>query len=97
MLICRDPGRMSEAEAKERLGSACRRIELTKCIGGYAFRLGRGKPREVLEVLDAWTEAGRWWEGEKEANFYRLSLAPAMVAEVMKDPEGGWWLVRLRD
>ena len=43
---------------------------------------GRGRPlgftlhgvwHEVESIVEEWTEAGRWWEGETPRRFYRVA------------------------
>lgn len=39
----------------------------------------------VVEVLDRWVEAGKWWEGEgDEVIFFRVGLADGVVREVSR-------------
>lgn len=90
---------MTLQKAKERLGTSSRKARLMKDrTGAWAFSwVGGSMPRRVEEVLDSWTEGGRWWEGEAEAAFYRFHLSGPLVVEMTRDDDGQWWLIRIYD
>ncbi|MEW6545407.1 MAG: hypothetical protein AB1446_00630 [Bacillota bacterium] len=58
----------------------------------------------VVEVLDRWVEAGKWWEGEEEETiFFRIHLADGSVREVRRRLGGAaegerdkqcWWEIK---
>lgn len=56
-----------------------------------------GQWYEVQRMLDLWTEAGAWWEGQREVTFFRVLTTRGAVCELIRDHQGGWWLYRVYD
>jgi hypothetical protein len=50
----------------------------------------------VVEVLDDWDYAGRWWEGEIRRHYYLLETERGCTLEVFREGER-WCLSRLSD
>lgn len=59
----------------------------------------RGARYRVVEVLDSWMEAGRWWEKEAPATAWRVMVQGGGVMELVRvhsePPE--WRLMRIWD
>ncbi len=47
----------------------------------------------VTRIMDAWTEAGRWWEGEPEKAIYRVVSGSNTVAEIEFRASAGQWVL----
>lgn len=60
------------------------------------FRQGRGVV-QVAEILDAWEEAGCWWQGEEPRRVYRVLAAGGAVYELHHQSGAGWQLTRVFD
>lgn len=56
----------------------------------------QGQRYEIRELLDVWTDTGAWWDGEREAVFFRVVTAGGTVFELMRG-DGGWRLYRIYD
>ena len=58
--------------------------------GGLLRPLGVVRDRcflPVVEILDRWAEAGRWWEGEEgETAYFRVRLDDGSVCELQSAP-----------
>lgn len=54
---------------------------------------GRGR---VLQVIDDWRYAGRWWDRELRRDYYLLELDSGQVLELYRE-EGRWCVTRLQD
>jgi len=58
--------------------------------GGLPRPLGVVRDRRflpVVEVLERWVEAGRWWEGEGwETAYFRVRLDDGSVCELQSAP-----------
>jgi hypothetical protein len=65
--------------------------------GAPAFFVWRGERFVVRDLLDIWTDAGSWWDGEGEATFFRLTVDEGTVVELMLDGCGIWRLYRIYD
>jgi len=53
---------------------------------------------KVSRVLDYWLETGRWWEGERERETYRVATAAGGVYELTREvPDGVWFLYKTYD
>jgi hypothetical protein len=48
---------------------------------------------EVREVTDVWREQGRWWDGERECEFF-LVLTDLGLRLLMHDLPGNEWYVK---
>ncbi len=57
----------------------------------------RGRLRLVARVLERWLDAGRWWEGETEKEFFRVQVREGGVYELYRDRAGTWVLYRVFD
>jgi hypothetical protein len=53
----------------------------------------RRKRSVVREITDTWREQGRWWEGEREGEFY-LVLTDTGLRLLMHDLAGNKWYVK---
>ncbi|MDQ7794718.1 MAG: hypothetical protein RDU89_09985 [bacterium] len=52
----------------------------------------------LARILDAWEDAGAWWEGEGEKNFYRVELTSGPLVELCRDTgTGSWYVYRVYD
>ncbi len=68
---------------------------------------GRRRPRrffwiknwiDVQDILDEWKDTGRWWDGEAEKTFYRLTTNGGAVYELFADRRMNQWnLYRVLD
>jgi hypothetical protein len=56
------------------------------------WREGR-KARLVREISDTWREQGRWWDGEREGEFF-LVLTDVGLRLLMHDLDGNEWYVK---
>ena len=51
---------------------------------------------DVLQVLDAWRAAGRWWRGEPPSSHFAVELEGGLLASICE--RGGRWRVeRVQD
>ena len=68
-----------------------RRVEVESGKGGLpvSFR-HRGVRYQVAEILDVWTESGRWWEQEGELFTFRVATVEGGLFEVT-------WSLRTRE
>jgi len=58
----------------------------------------RGCWCQVDSCLDRWKDAGCWWEGESEKEFFRLQLQGDRVLEIYRDLDSGeWWSYKIYD
>jgi len=76
-----------------------RPVDVTMGPGGapVSFRFA-GVQERVREVLDCWTEAGRWWEGEPEQVAYRVATQSGGLFELAFIPrERRWHLYKAYD
>lgn len=77
-----------------------RPAEVTVGPGGVpiSFRSGRGAWQKVEQVLDSWSETGRWWEQEEEQHSYRVVTAAGGVFELTWYPiQKRWCLYKAYD
>jgi DNA relaxase NicK len=52
----------------------------------------------VQNILDEWKDTGRWWDGEDEKVFYRLTGTGGAVYELCSDGRLNQWnLYRVLD
>ena len=58
-------------------------------IGRKSFR--------VNAILEHWREAGRWWEGETEKDFYLLAISKGQYIIYRDDMSKGWFLYKILD
>jgi len=70
---------------------------LMRPSGAPTFFVWRGERFVVRDLLDIWTDAGSWWDGEGEATFFRLTVDEGTVVELMLDGCGSWRLYRIYD
>ena len=56
----------------------------------------QGRWHGVSEVLDAWCERGRWWEGEGARAVYRVATSAGAVYELGCE-DGKWQLYTVLD
>jgi len=64
--------------------------------GHVGWREG-GRPRRVVEVIDAWRYDGRWWEGKGlHRDYFLVELEGGVKAELFLE-EGDWWVARVSD
>lgn len=45
-------------------------------------------PRRVLQVLEQWTETGKWWDGEGPRAFVRVEAGG--LFDLSRDENGAW-------
>lgn len=57
----------------------------------------RRRSLQVVEVLDAWEEAGCWWQGEEPRRLYRVLTDSGAVYELQHQADAGWQLMRVLD
>ncbi len=57
----------------------------------------RGRWYTVRRLLDLWTEAGAWWDGEQETVFFRVAIDRDSVCELLRQTGGKWRLYRMYD
>lgn len=71
-----------------------RPADVTLGPGGapVSFRFAGARYR-VREVLDCWTETGRWWEREQEQVTYRVATETDGIYELTCDAAGKRWLL----
>lgn len=62
-----------------------------------AFVVRRGRRLRVLECLDEWCEAGRWWEGEGERRCVRVLTEAGIYEMGLEASTGRWELYRILD
>lgn len=51
----------------------------------------RGRRYRIAQVNGRWRLGGRWWEGEDEAWFYRVSTREGAVADLCFRPRAKQW------
>lgn len=53
---------------------------------------------KVRNIIEQWSDTGRWWEGESEKIFYRLQTTEDGVYELYHDlRQNQWRLYRVLD
>lgn len=52
---------------------------------------------KVDRVVEEWTDAGAWWDGEREKTFYRVLSARGGVYELYREEPGRWVLYKVYD
>lgn len=76
------------------------RIEVLATVGNLGvpdrFRW-RERWHSVHQLLDFWTEAGAWWDGERETTVFRVLLDGGLICELVRTAGGIWRLYRLYD
>ncbi|HOV65442.1 MAG TPA: DUF6504 family protein [Bacillota bacterium] len=50
----------------------------------------------IKDIIDRWSEAGRWWDEEKEKRFYRVLGTEGGVYEIYSD-SSNWKLYKVFD
>ncbi|WP_067923738.1 DUF6504 family protein [Alicyclobacillus shizuokensis] len=58
--------------------------------------LDRGVTHRVVEILDAWREAGNWWEDEPNRAMYRVLTSENYVYD-LEESEGKWKVYKVWD
>ena len=48
-------------------------------------------------VTDGWRDVGRWWTGEPEASFLRLTVDGAACLELWRSGDGDWRIYKVYD
>ena len=51
----------------------------------------KGRTFPVLEVVDRWSEFGRWWEGESRCEFYLVFTSIGMHLLCYHQQSGKWY------
>ncbi|HEY3282119.1 MAG TPA: DUF6504 family protein, partial [Armatimonadota bacterium] len=58
------------------------------CLRTIAWR---GNVHSVKEELDAWEEAGSWWEGERARRFHLVTTHTNLQCELCFEPQTNLW------
>jgi hypothetical protein len=57
----------------------------------------QGRRWQVQRVVEAWQDAGAWWEGEEEKTFWRVVVSGGGIVELYQTKKGDWSLYRIWD
>lgn len=52
-----------------------------------------GRWLKVKSVWEIWRIKGKWWEREKEREYFQIEMEGNILCEIFKDMESGRWFI----
>lgn len=72
-------------------------IDVIEATGIPLRFMFKGKWRPVSEICDHWIEAGEWWDGEDEKEYFIIGTPFEGRYELRRDGPRDWTLLRILD
>lgn len=68
-------------------------VAVERDAGMPAGFLWRDRRYRVLNVIGRWRIEGRWWEGGREREYWRVEAQGGLVCDLYNDRRQGRWLL----